>query len=405
MLQQKVQGFQIAYISGRLKNTDKQTLMKQKMVYILLAIVLLVALWALVKTIRDKDRKASVTSLQKKNNELFLSDIDFADGSYVLYVKHKEFGTFAVTNEEILKENSDALKVSISWANYLPGEGDRSYGVMLFKDNQLLKTKKGGVFKNFEIGTLKEESVAVKEHRYEGVKRKIQNKMDSLRENKNVYITFQSDLPKENKEFHFRIYFPDIAVPVTRAKDPTGYERITTINGMDHNEWQRGNDKGFHASWVAQIENCIKNKAGEITDFDLSISNGTRQDTFIVDLTKDGKRELRNANNGVLYMKDFMYYQYQAYIGADKEDAEKLLAMDYSDCIDEHGRKRPAVIKKMEDVVKQSTMPNLSVEKGEVGLMDFRDTVTKSKSLYEQEYQLNWLEIENRPAAHQGGYR
>ncbi|TVZ16295.1 hypothetical protein [Maribacter sp. MAR_2009_72] len=56
------------------------------------------------------------------------------------------------------------------------------------------------------------------------------------------------------------------------------------------------------------------------------------------------------------------------------------------------------VTDKMKDLVKQSTKSNLSVEKGEVGLSDYKDSVTKDKNLYEQEYQLNWLEIENEPA-------
>lgn len=52
------------------------------------------------------------------------------------------------------------------------------------------------------------------------------------------------------------------------------------------------------------------------------------------------------------------------------------------------------VTDKMKDLVKQSTKSNLSVEKEEVGLSDYKDSATKSKNLYEQEYQLNWLEIE-----------
>lgn len=375
--------------------------MKKKATYLLITLVLVLVLWIIAKLVANKigkDINDFYESFRKQNNELFLRDIDFSNGRYVLYVKHKDFGEFAVTNENSLKANKDSLKVKVSWANYLPGNGNRSYGVMLFKDNELIKSKNGGVFKIFEIGNLKQDSVAVKEHRFNDVRREVQNKIDSLKENKSAYITFQSDLPKEDKEFHFRVYFPSISVPVTRAKDDNGYERILTINGIDYNEWIRGNDNGFNANIEAEIEKCIRSKAGNITDFDLSISNGTLSDTYLFDVSQDWGAELRDADNQILYVKDFMYYHYQAYIGSGKKNAEKLLAIDYNDCIKETDRNRDKVIAKMNDLIKLSTKPNLSIEKGEVGLSGYKDSVTKSKNLYEQEYQLNWLGIENEPA-------
>ena len=375
--------------------------MKKIMIYVIIALILILTIWTILKLITNKvgkDINEFYEPFRKQNSELFLGDVDFSDGNYVLYIKHKELGEFAVVNEENLKENRDSLKVKVSWANYLPGEGNRSFGVMLFKDNKLIKRKNGGIFKIFEIGNLKQGYVTVKEHRLNAVKRDIKNKIDSLNASKDIFIISQPDLPKEDKEFHFRIYFPSIAVPVTRGKDDDGYERIFAINGIDYSEWNNGNDNGFYAKWITQIEKCIKNKAGEITDFDLSISNGTLGDAYIFDVSQDWGGELHNANNQILYLKDFMYYQYQAYIGANKENAEKLLAIDYSDCIGEYDRNKPKVISKMKELIKQSTKPYLSVEKGEVGLTDYRDSVTKSKTLYEQEYQLNWLEIENEPA-------
>jgi hypothetical protein len=371
--------------------------MKKLMIYATITLTLILVIWAILKVITNKvgkDINEFYEPFRKQNNELFIGDVDFSDGNYVLYIKHKELGEFAVVNEESLKANRDSLKVKVSWANYLPGEGNRSFGVMLFKNNKLIKRKNGGLFKIFDIGNLKQASVSVKEHRLNAVKRDIQNKIDSLNKSKNIFITLQSDLPKEDKEFHFRIYFPSIAVPVTRGKDKYGYERILTINGIEYSEWHNGNDNGFDAMWSTHIEKCIKNKAGEITDFDLSISNGTLGDAYIFDVSENWG-ELKNADNQMLYLKDFMYYQYQAHIGANKEDAEKLLKIDYSNCISEIDRNRPKLIAKMKDLVKQSTKLNLSVEKGEVGLSNYKDSVTKSKTLYEQEYQLNWLEIVN----------
>lgn len=375
--------------------------MKKKMIYLLIVLVLVLVFWTIAKLVAykiGKDINGFYEPLRKQSNEFFLGDVDFSDGNYVLYVKHKNLGEFAVTNKNRLKANRDSLKVKVSWVNYLPGEGNRNYGVRLFKDNELIKSKNGGIFKTFEIGNLKQDSVAVKEYRFNGVKREVQNKIDSLKENKNAYITFQSGLPKEDKEFHFRIYFPNIAIPVTRGKDDNGYERTLTINGIDYSEWHNGNDNGFDAKWSTQIEKYIRGKAGNIKNFDLSISNRTLSDAYLFDVSQDWRGELRNVDEQILYLKDFMFYQYEVYIGANKDDAEKLLAIDYGDCINENDRNRPSVISKMKDLVEQSTKPNLSVEKGEVGLSGYKDSITKSENLYEQEYQFNWLEIENEPA-------
>ncbi len=370
------------------------------MIYAIITLILIFAVWIILKSLTNKfgkDINEFYEPFRKQNSDSFLGDVDFSDGNYVLYIKHKELGEFAVVNKESLKANRDSLKVKVSWANYLPGEGNRSFGVMLFKDNKLIKRRNGGVFKIFEIGNLKQGSVSVKEHRLNAVKRDIQNRIDSLNASKNIFIISQSDLPKEDKEFHFRIYFPSIAVPVTRGKDDNGYQRILTINGIDYSEWQNGKDNGFDEKWTTQIDKCIKMKAGGITDFDVSILNGTLSDAYLFDVSQDWG-ELHSTDHQILYLKDFMYYHYQAYIGANKEDAEKLLTIDYSDCISETDRNRPKLIAKMKDLVKQSTKPSLSVEKGEVGLSDYKDSVTKSKTLYEQKYQLNWLEIENEPA-------
>lgn len=375
--------------------------MKKTMIYTTIILILILVIWAILKFTTNKISK-DINELNKpfgkQNNALFLEDVDFSDGNYVLYIKHKELGEFAVINEESLEANKESLKVNISWANYLPGEGNRSFGVMLFKDNELIKRKNGGIFKIFEIGNLKQSAIAVNEHLFAGVKSEVKNKIALLKADKNAYIISQSNLPNENKEFHFRIYFPSIAVPVTRGKDENGYEEILTINEIDYPEWYKGNDNGFEEKWSTQIEQCIKNKAGEITDFDLALSKGTLGDAYLFDVSQNWGGELQNADNEILYLSDFIYYQYQAYIGANKKDAEKLLAIDYSDCISEFDRNRSKVMAKMKDLIRQSTKSNLSVEKGEVGLLDYRDSVTTSKTLYEQEYQLNWLEIKNEPA-------
>ncbi|QDH79609.1 hypothetical protein FKX85_11395 [Echinicola soli] len=320
-----------------------------------------------------------------------LADMDFSNGKYALYIKHKEFGEFMVLDEEALKENRDKLIVNISLANYLPGEGDRSFGVILFKDNKLVTQKSGGVFTHFAIGNLADHAVPVKSQRIQGVKKRIQEKQDSIADQNNIFITYQSAFVPDNRAFRFRVYFPCIAVPVTRGKDSAGYERIITVNGIKHDKWIMESESLFDRQWGEKIERCIRDKAGTITDFEVSIAKSSMSNAYLLD--KAGN-DLKTPNKKTIYIKDYMYYSFTAYLMADKDNAEKLLALDYSDCMSEEDRNRPLLIAKMKALVKQSTQPHLDVDKGEIGLEGYKDNVTKYKALYEQEYSLTWLEVE-----------
>jgi len=336
-----------------------------------------------------------LNSCMSESDHKILQEIDFSNGDYSLYVRHREYGEFMVLDEKGIKENENILKIKASFTNYLPGEGDRSYGIMLFKNNTLIKSKLGGVFNSFEIGTLADYGLPVKRQEVSGIKKELQQKLDSIKNNENIFITHQSEFVADNRAFRFRVYFPSIAVPVTRGTDSAGYQRILTVNGIENKLWQMEKERVFEKKWIAQLENCIREKAGAISDFEVSISQGSLSDANIFDTTiKWG--EMRTLDNKLLYIKGYMYYNFTAYIMANKENAEKLLELDYSDCLSEKDRSRPQVIYRMQQLVKESTKPNLDVDKGEVGLNGYKDEVSKYKNLYEQEYSLVWLETENK---------
>lgn len=324
---------------------------------------------------------------------VLLEDVDFSNGKYALYIKHKELGEFMVQDEKALKQNRDKLNIKGSLINYLPGEGDRSFGVMLFKDNKLVKQKTGGVFKRFETGSLADYAVAVKQKRINGVKKRILGKRDSISKHHNIFITQQSTFVPDNRAFRFRIYFPSIAVPVTREKDDSGYERIMTVNGIAQDKWTMEGETHFEKRWSKKIENCIRNKADTITDFEVSISKGSVSYDYLLDKTGSN---LTMANNKMAYIEDYMYYNFTAYVKADKVNAERLIHLEYSDCISEEERNRPQLIANMEALIKQSSEPTLNIDKGEVWLESYKDNVHTYKTVYEQEYTLTWLETENK---------
>ena len=55
---------------------------------------------------------------------------------------------------------------------------------------------------------------------------------------------------REEIKASFRVYFPSIAVPVTRKINSAGYEKIMTINGSKINEWQMEGESTFEKNGV-----------------------------------------------------------------------------------------------------------------------------------------------------------
>ncbi len=379
--------------------------MKKMILYIVITIAFIIISLIIIgflinQSTNTKENKEKKEVLEQKlkvlsESKYLLKNIDFSDADYALYIRDKKQGPFMVLDQQALIDNKNKLKVKSSWLNYLPGEGDRNFGVILFKNKKRIKSAFGAIFTDFEIGNLKDFGIPVEIKNFWGTKSQIQQKLDSLKNNKNVFITYQPDFVKDNRAFRFRIYFPGIAVPVTRGIDSLGYERIFTINGIDYNTWTMEKEAEYDKKWTKILEECIRKKAGSTTDFEISVSKSSLSNTYLFDTTKKWG-DLTSADKKLLYINDFMFFNFDAYIMTNKENAEKLLALDYSDCLSEEERNKPQVIAKMKALVKQSNSPNLDVDKGEVGLSDYKDQTTKYKTPYKQEYQISWLELDRK---------
>ncbi len=365
--------------------------MGKLVIYIILLILIIVLIlfggMSIMTNQIGKDIKSTWGIGEERS--LFLNNINFNDGSYALYVKHQDFGEFIVVDEKILRANKKNLKVKVSLLNYLPGEGDRSYGVKLFKDGEVVKSEHGGAFKTFEIGSLQENSLAVKEHRYYGPKIEIQEKIDALHSSNNTYITLQPKFTREGKEFYFRVLLPTVALPVKREKE--NYRALESVNGIDIQEWQSTHENAFIEKVSHQIEQRIREKASGITDFDVSIMGVPDFDTYVLNDTQ-GKM-LRDKDNRILYV-DYRFYQFDVTISANEELATTLMSLDYSDCVDEEYRNKAGVIESIKKVIEQSTTPDLSLEDGEVFLKFYTDSAIQRGSLSEWEYPLTWLEVD-----------
>lgn len=322
-----------------------------------------------------------------------LANIDFSNGDYALYVKHKSAGEFMVIDEAALKENRSKLSVELSFVNYLPGEGDRSFGVMLFKDSKLISSKIGGAFNHFEIGSLAEHKRAVKMKRHYATKKAMQQKIAQLNKSKKHFMTALPKLNKGDKEFSFRVQFPHIAVPVTRGVDESGYMHIKTVNGTANDQWIQKGEHAFSNVWEQKIAACIQAKVTS-NDYDVSFALGSLSNAHLFAIGTHFGDFLKTQDGNTIMLNDYMLYDFSAHIHANEAIAKQLMTLDFSDCMTEAQRNRPQLLAKMEALVKTSTRPHLSVMDSEVGLSDYKDSITISKKLYEQEYQLNWLALE-----------
>ena len=320
-----------------------------------------------------------------------IENIDFSEGNYAVYIRHKEHGTFMVTNKKALQKNRKKLEVSLSILNILPGEGDRSYGVMVFKDNVRIKTKLGGVFNTFKIGNLNQYAIPVKEHQLHGVKQYLSKRLDSIRTYNTNYIYHNPQFLPDNRTFGFRIYFPSIAVSIQHKRDSIGNNH-TFYNGISEEKWQKEARHTFEKQWSTQLEACIRKKAGETANFAVSIAPNTAYGV-LTNLSNGGSEYLRYPNKNAIPFEAFQFYNFVAYIQASEAVARQLMTNDYADCLNAKDRKISEIKATLKELVALSAHPNLDVDKGDIGITDYSDAIEKSNSLYEQEYQLSWFNI------------
>ncbi|MBC31886.1 MAG: hypothetical protein CMH48_13715 [Muricauda sp.] len=369
--------------------------MRKLFLIISVVVIVAVALFVTYRRLKTVKTVTTINPLNIDDSTYFLKDVDFADGDYALYIKHKEHGEFVVTDKAVLKKNKNKLRLKKNWKNYLPGEGNRSYGVILFKDNTLIKRKQAGFFSTFEIGDLKKYAKPVKERMLRGTREVIEEEIAKINSSNDKFIISQPSLSDNFSEFNFRVFFPSVVLPVSREIDKNGYERLKTVNGIEYDEWLKKHENKFIQEWTRKIENCIHNVANGAGDFDVEILHSTSLDTYIQINGVDWGGELRDTNNVILTLKDYIFYNFQAIISTNHIDAEKLYSLNYNKCDSLFTTNKKELLDKLKQAVLKSNKPHLNVDKGEVRLSAYIDTLFKSKQIEQQEHYLNWLEVYN----------
>ena len=96
--------------------------MKLKIILIIIAIIgFLIAFFFTFTALMAKKIKGSMKEITKGFKKKFLENIDFSEGNYAI-IKDNQEPPILIDDTTAFLTNKDAIKVDVSWLDYLPGE-------------------------------------------------------------------------------------------------------------------------------------------------------------------------------------------------------------------------------------------------------------------------------------------
>jgi len=303
----------------------------------------------------------------------FLHQADFDKHTYTLIIRHKETSDdfFLVDNQDAIRAHRDTLDMKLSWVNFLPAERGIGYGVELYEDGVLKDRKWASVMSNFHIGTLHEHGKKVSQEFFAGSRQEVEQQLTILKNKQNIIISSDPIFNKGEKDYSFFIYFPTISAPAYDAYD----------------------DKAlmFVKQWELQLTKCLTTIIGESEDYLASVHHNSQRNPYIYN--NKANERLRDQAGSVPILKDVMLYNFYAKIEATKETAERLFGIDYSSCVKESDQNNPLLHDSLKKIVKDSTSPELLIEREDVGVTGFKSKTSLSRAIERKIYRVDWYEI------------
>jgi len=294
---------------------------------VLILLFIFVKIFKSLTDIEKTDFNFKIKS-SKKNSKIFLKDINFDDGEYTLIINHKEKGKFWVDDETILKRYRKKLKIKGSFINYLPGEGNRSYGLILLKNRDVFKAKQGGVFNVFEIDNILDfatpfddvfKRISINKTKEELVEK---YNFEDLKHNPKVYMLSLPEFNPNNFEYRFSVYFPSVVVPVHyKNKDTDPYWRSNPILSEEFNEYE------INDTLYQKITNEFKNLKSY--RLEKEVVDGHITSAYVKDLKT--KQYLKNKKNRTLTAMNFRIYQLRLSFFCTKEFYEDIKNYDFNE--------------------------------------------------------------------------
>ena len=323
-------------------------------------------------------------SCNKKTN-LFLSDINFNDGKYSLIINHKTKGKFWIEDEQILKTHKRILKIKGSLINYLPGEGNRTYGLILLKDRAVSKSVQGGVFNVFEIGDILDFAEPfddvfekVSEYKTKEVLLKEFN-FNEIKNNQNLYLLNIPKFNPHNFEYRFNIELPSLAVPLHyKNKETDPYWRSRPILPKEFDESKISDS--LYQKIMNDLANYKNFKLGK------SIINGNITGAYVIN--NKTHEYLINKNNSTLTVTGFQIQQLKLRFQCSKDFYDDIKKYNFDKYIidSEFYNKKElynSILNEANDDEKIYSVDDIFI--------DGYSNKSKISSLYEMKYELSYF--------------
>ncbi len=175
------------------------------------------------------------------------------------------------------------------------------------------------------------------------------------------------------------------------GKDEYGYNRSITINGYSNTEWDLGKEGEFVDFWENKIRQCIQNNLGTAFHYNIEVSFGHTTSPYLINSkTNDVLRD--KMGNGLI-LDTWRLYHPKVRIQTDAPNSATIQDADYSDCLHSEDLKSRSLYQSVEQKVGISSSPELSLEKGDILIDGYRDTIKKEDKIYEQEYSIRYVQV------------
>lgn len=264
------------------------------------------------------------------DSSVFLKDINLDDGEYSLIINHKEKGKFWIDDETTLKKYKNKLKIKGSFINYLPGEGNRSYGLVLLRNRKFYKAKQDGNFNVFEISNILDyatpfdeilKKISIYKTKEELLK---EYNFEDLKDNPKIYMLSIPKFRPNSFEYRFSVDFPSIVIPLHYKTKDSKIDPYWRNNGILSKEF---NENEINKNLHQKITNKFKN----IDHYQLekSIIRGNITSAYVNDI-KTGE-SLKNKNNSTLTAIDFRIYNLSLSFFCTKEFYEEIKNYNFNE--------------------------------------------------------------------------
>jgi len=320
-----------------------------------------------------------------KKPALFLNDINFDDGEYSLIINHKTKGKFWIDNEQVLKKYKNIIKIKGSFINYLPGEGNRDYGLILLKNKEVYKVKHGAVFNVFEIGDILDfaepfEDVFKKVSEYKTKEEFKEYDFQKIENNRDIYMLSLPKFNPNNFEYRFNIKLPSLAVPVHyKNKDTDPYWRSRPILPKEFNEYK------IRDSLFQKITNDLSN----FKNYTLGKSIIIGSITGLNVMNNKTHEYLKTKNNKTLTVTDFQIQLLELSFECSKDFYDEIKNYNFDKyIIDSEFYNKKELYNSILNVVNDDK----KIYSEDDLFVDGYKIISETSSLYEMKYELSYFQ-------------